>query len=256
MTHTPIILAAFGTTSRAMETYTTMDGAIKDAFPGHPVIWSYTSRMVRDHLKKKKDMVLNTPQQALDNLVGEGHHWAVMQSLHLICGHEFYRLVDDIRDCKVRASMGLPLLTSPEDYQSVAHALIHTYGRSEDRTATVFVGHGTDHPAWTTYPALARLVEKNDPAMYVGTVEEGEDDREAILSDILKKGYTHVRLVPLMLVAGVHLREDIAGDRDSWKSLFQDHGLQVSYESIGMGQSKAILAIFISHIKDALSLIP
>ena len=256
MKHTPIILAAFGTTSRAIKTYQAMDEAIKEAFPGHPVLWAYTSRMVRDHLKKKKDMVLSTPQQALDNLADDGYQWAVMQSLHLICGHEFYRLVDDIRDCNVRASMGLPLLTSPEDYQSVAHALIHAYGEDNNGTATVFVGHGTDHPAWATYPALARLVEKTNPAMYVGTVEEGEDDREAILTDILNKGYSHIRLVPLMLVAGVHLKEDIAGDTDSWKSLFHDHGLDVSYESTGMGQSQAILEIFISHIKDALSLVP
>jgi len=106
--NTPIVLAAFGTTSRAMDTYSFIDTSVKRAFPDHPVRWAYTSRMVRSHMRKTHRANMKNPRQVLDKLAAQGHEWAVVQSIHFICGHEFYRLVDEVKESDVRTSIGLP----------------------------------------------------------------------------------------------------------------------------------------------------
>jgi sirohydrochlorin cobaltochelatase len=252
---TPIVLAAFGTTSRAMDTYSFIDKAVKKAFPEHPVRWAYTSRMVRSHMNTKRRANMKTPQQVLEALGGMGHPWAVVQSLHLINGHEFYRLVDAVRESTVRASIGLPLLTSPGDYQDTAAALRGNGIFAKD-AATVLIGHGTDHPAWAAYPALARILESKGANVHVATIEGDDSDMEATIDAVKRSGARSVHLVPMMLVAGVHLEEDITGDEDSWKSGFESAGLKVSVQTDGMGKHPAIVDIFMRHIREALAVIP
>lgn len=253
-TQTPIVMAAFGTTSRAMETYSHIDTAVRTAFHGHPVKWAYTSRMVRAHMKKKRNVNMKDPLKVLTDLHVQGHPWAVVQSLHMICGHEFYRLLDDIKDSPTRTSIGLPLLTSPEDYRNVAAAVIAD-APSAKNSATVMVGHGTDHPAWTAYPALAHILRLHTSNIHIGTVE-GEEQMDEIVNAVCSNGIEHVHLAPLMLVAGVHLQEDIAGEEDSWKSAFEAKGVGVSVATQGLGKHKAVIDIFIRHIGAALEMVP
>ena len=252
--NTPIVLAAFGTTSRALDTYSFIDTAVKNAFPDHPVRWAYTSRMVRSHMKKKHQANMKDPVQVLDELSGQGYGWAVVQSMHLICGHEFYRLLDEVRESRLRTSMGLPLLTSPVDYRQLTDAILGN-GLAGDGTATVLIGHGTDHPAWTAYPALQQIIQVSGVNIHVATVE-GESAMEQTVDRVMQTGVKHVHLVPLMLVAGVHLQEDIAGDEDSWKQAFLDAGCKVTVKENGLGKHPAVVDIFVRHIHDALAIIP
>ena len=250
----PIVLAAFGTTSRAMHTYSHIDRAVKTAFPQHPVRWAYTSRMVRSRMNTRCGANMKTPRQVLDELDRQGHQWAVVQSLHMINGHEFYRLLDAVREASVRTSMGLPLLTSPEDYQDVAAVLLED-GPVDPRKATVLIGHGTDHPAWAAYPVLARVLESSGANVHVATIEDASAMGKTVAA-LARSGARSVRLVPLMLVAGMHLQEDIAGDEDSWKQAFERAGLSVSVDTRGMGRHPAIIDIFIRHIHEALEIVP
>ena len=252
--NTPIVLAAFGTTSRALDTYSFIDAEIKRAFPEHPVRWAYTSRMVRSHMKKKHQANMKDPLQVLNELGGQGHTWAVVQSMHLIWGHEFYRLLDQVRESFVRTSMGLPLLTAPIDYQELTAAILGN-GLPDNGTATVLVGHGTDHPAWTAYPALQQIIQMSGVNTHVATVE-GESAMEQTIENVIRTGAKRVHLMPLMLVAGVHLQEDIAGDEDSWKRAFLDAGLEVTVEEKGLGKHPKVVDIFIKHIRNALAIIP
>lgn len=255
MTSPPIVMAAFGTTSRAMDTYSFIHTAVKRAFPEHPVKWAYTSRMVRAHMKREQRANLKHPREVLNDLHENGYNWSVVQSLHIVCGHEFYRLVDDIKGSPVRTSTGLPLLTSPSDYEHVAKAILRQC-IERNGAATVLIGHGTDHPAWTAYPALARCLEKHGARdVFVGTVEDASSIGET-LEAVLEKGYTHAYLVPLMLVAGVHVREDIAGEEASWKTAFEGQGVSVSIVDAGLGKNPAVVDLFIQHIREALALIP
>ncbi|MFO7802394.1 MAG: sirohydrochlorin cobaltochelatase [Desulfovermiculus sp.] len=252
----PIVMAAFGTTTRARRTYDILDAKIKEAFPEHPVHWAFTSRMVRDRIESSQGQNYKHPHQVLEELAQAGHEWAVVQSLHLVCGHEFDRLVDEVKACGLRTSIGLPLLDAPGDYLAALRALLDEVQAEEDE-ALVLVGHGTDHAIWAAYPALERMARKHlHGRVFVGAVE-GCPDAEEVVSDVLKAGFSKVCLVPFMLVAGVHFQEDLcAEEEDSWKSLLKASGIGVRLESRGMGEVPGIGDIFCSHIREALDVIP
>jgi sirohydrochlorin cobaltochelatase len=251
---TPIVLTAFGTTSGALKTYDFMDTIIRGEFPGHDIVWAFSSRMVRDRLKDKKKIEASHPHEVLRALHEQGHGWAVVQSMHLLCGHEFFRMLEEVSPLPIRTSIGLPLLTSYEDYHSLAQALGFD-GLSGDE-AVVLVGHGTDHPSWSTYLALENILRQvYGPGIFVGVVE-GCPDQDQVIEAVVKTGVRKVRLIPLMLVAGVHFIEDLCGDEDSWQAAFQEAGLQVDVESAGIGTRRAVVQIFIDHIREALDIIP
>ncbi len=176
--------------------------------------------------------------------------------MHLMCGHEFYRLVDEAKECDIRTSTGLPLLYSPIDYKKVLAALDYLipFGKKD---AVVFIGHGTDHSAWATYAALLNMLRESGKSnAYVGVVEQGHTSMEEVVRAVSRAGYKHVLLVPLMLVAGVHFIEDMPGNEESWKTAFEAKNIFVSLEQNGLGLSNSIIKIFRQHIHDALDVIP
>lgn len=252
----PIVMAAFGTTTRARRTYDLLDAKIRETFPDHPVHWAFTSRMVRDRIENKQGHKYKHPHQVLHELDQAGHEWAVVQSLHLVCGHEFDRLVDEVRGCEMRTSIGLPLLDSPDDYLDALKALLAEVHAAEDE-ALILVGHGTDHAIWAAYPALEGMARKHlHGRVFVGAVE-GCPEAEQVVADVVRAGFTRACLVPFMLVAGIHFQEDLcAEEEDSWKSLFEASGVEVRLESRGMGELPGIANIFCRHIREALDVIP
>jgi sirohydrochlorin cobaltochelatase len=249
----PIVLTAFGTTTKARQTYDIMGKIIKEEFPGHEIHWAFSSRMVRDRLRLKQKFEARHPHEVLQALAAEGHAWAVVQSIHLLCGHEFYRMIDEVQAQPIRTSIGLPLLTSYEDYHSLAKAFRFA-GASADQ-ALVLVGHGTDHPSWAAYLALENILREVGQGIYVGVVE-GLPSREQVIKAVVTTGVRKVRLIPLMLVAGVHFIEDLSADEDSWKAAFQEAGLEVDVEPEGIGTKREVVRIFIDHIRAALDIIP
>jgi sirohydrochlorin cobaltochelatase len=252
----PIVIAAFGTTSRARQTYAHMDAVFQKRFAGHEIHWTYTSRMVKARLQHKKTLAPHHPHQALESLARQGHRWAVVQSLHLTNAHEFYRLVAEADQDGIRTSMGLPLLSASEDYEAVVRALAPLVEKDADE-ALVLVGHGTDHPSWSSYPALQHMLQKAYGAkVHVGAVEDGYPHRDAIVQAVADAGYTRVRLAALMLVAGVHFEEDLAGEDDSWKTVFEAAGIEVALEEGGLGLNPQVIEIFCRHLEAALDIIP
>jgi|GEM_PF-225952 len=248
---TPIVITAFGTTTKALETYSFMNESISERFPGHEILWSYSSRMVKDWIKKRRNIDLKHPHEVLYELKERGHTWAVVQSLHLICGHEFYRLIEEVKQSPARTSVGLPLLSSPKDYEAVVQGL---GGRFQDleTQAMILVGHGTDHPIWCSYVALHHMFrERFGPNIYVGVVE-GHPSRDRIVNAVIGSGIKRVLLVPLMLVAGNHFQEDLDGDDGSWKANFEEKGVAVSVDPTGLGYKREIIDIFCRHMKEAL----
>ena len=255
MKKTPIVMAAFGTTSGALKTYSYINERLREHFPDHEILWSYSSRMVKDWIKKRRNIDLKHPHEVLYELKEKGYLWAVVQSLHLLCGHEFYRLVEEVKQSPVRTSIGLPLLSNPEDYEAVAQEVGSSFTHLENE-ATVLIGHGTDHPIWISYTAMHHFFkERYGPNLYVGVVE-GHPSREDILKSIKQTGIKKVHLIPFMLVAGTHVQEDIMGDTDSWKASFAREGITVSIETKGLGFNHRIVEIFLKHIEAALDVIP
>ena len=252
----PIVIAAFGTTSRAVQTYDHMDVVFKKRFPDHQIHWTYTSRMVKDCLHQRQDITRRHPHQVLEALARQGHPWAVVQSLHLISAHEFHRMAVEVHQCGIRTSLGLPLLCSVEDYAAMARALAPLVEKDEDE-ALVLVGHGTDHPAWSNYTAMQYMLQQEyGTKVHLGAVEGGYPDQQSIVRAVVHGGYAKVRLASFMMVAGVHFEEDLAGDEDSWKTVFEAAGMQVELESGGLGLNPSIVEIFCEHMQAALEIIP
>lgn len=251
----PIVIAAFGTTSRARDVYAKVDRGLKERFSGHEIHWGYSSRIV-SHKLKKLNIVQPTPSDILEALAAQGHGWAVVQSFNMICGHEFQRLLNSVQNGPIRVSIGHSLFCGPKDLDAVAKSMVPVFAKSPDE-AVVFVGHGTDHCVWSVYPAFEKMLRDyyGDRA-FVGVVEGQWPDRETVIAEIKAKQFKRVRLVPCMLVAGVHFAEDLAGDEDSWKTAMQAQGMEVVLEKEGLGGRPAIIDIFAGHIQQALDVIP
>lgn len=249
----PIVLTAFGTTSKALDTYAYMDSVIKNAFKGHPVVWAYTSSIIQHRLKETTDVHLKDPETVLSELADQGHQQAVVQSMHLICGHEYYKMADKVQQVPgMQTSIGMPLLTAVDDYHAVGRALAIEELLQENE-AVVLVGHGTRHPSWTSYPALENILQTTfGPDVHVVVIERNQSKNDAI-DKIVKTGAQQIAMVPFMLVAGMHFKRDLTGGPDSWEAAFHEKNIFTTLKQEGVGYNKKVIDIFIHHIQDALS---
>jgi sirohydrochlorin cobaltochelatase len=252
----PIVMAAFGTTSRAEATYKIINMQVREAFPGHEIHWAYSSRMVKGLIQGKQEKTIKHPHEILRELQARGHRWAVVQSVHLIGGHEFHRLLREIRDEEIRASIGMPLLTSPDDHVRAGRCL-EPMIQAHPEKAILLIGHGTDHPSWTAYPALQQTLRRVfGSRIFVGAVEHFPPS-EGLIAEISAAGFKEVLLIPFLLVAGVHYRHDLMSEeKDSWRSRLQDSGIAVEIIHDGIGGLACIGEIFCDHIREALDVIP
>jgi sirohydrochlorin cobaltochelatase len=157
---------------------------------------------------------------------------------------------------KIRTSIGMPLLTSPQDHLCVSNCLEPLIQAHPDK-AILLMGHGTDHPSWTVYPALQQtLREIFGQRIFVGVVEHFPPSHN-VIAQIAAAGFSKVLLVPLLLVAGMHYEKDLMGDSpDSWRSRLLDAGIQTEAISDGIGSNACIGKVFCDHIREALDVIP
>jgi sirohydrochlorin cobaltochelatase len=252
----PIVMAVFGTTSRSEATYKIIDARVKDSFPEHEIYWAYSSRMVKSRMQEKQVNTIRHPYEILRELHTEGHTWAVVQSVHLLGGHEFFRLLHEIQGEKIRTSIGMPLLTSPDDHIRVGRCL-EPIIQTHPRKAVLLVGHGTDHPSWTAYPAFQHACRQIFGArVFVGAVEQFPPS-ENLIAEIVAAGFKEVLLIPFLLVAGMHYRHDLMStENGSWSSRLKKAGIAVHAFPDGIGSLTCISDIFCDHIREALDIIP
>jgi sirohydrochlorin cobaltochelatase len=252
---TPIVIAAFGTTTKTLASYDFLDARIKDRFPGHEILWAWSSRLIKEK-GTGQQKTISSPCEILDHLYHRHYLWAVVQSLHLLGGHEFSRLVEETGTSAIRTSIGLPLLSSPEDFLALCVSLEPLINSHPDQ-AILLVGHGTDHPVWPAYPALHYFMRRHfGPRIFVGVIEGCPASTE-IIADITASGHTKVCIVPLLLVAGMHFHRDLTGESaDSWMTLLTRANIEVEIIEQGLGTMPAISDLFCQHIEDALAVIP
>jgi len=253
---TPIVMAAFGTRRTAGGPYDRIDRQVRKTFAGHAVHWAFSSRVVSRIASRQGVSVPPGPAQVLSDLHAAGHRWAVLQSTHVLCGHEFHRLLQDAAAAPLRVSVGLPLLTDPSDFETVADLLADTW-RAEPDAAAVFVGHGTDHPTWTAYPLLQSLLRQRSATTAFIGVLEGRPGIDDIIRGLRAAGAARVRLVPLLLAAGNHFLRDLTGDDPQcWQRRLEAAGFSVQPVAEGIGRCPQIGALFCRHIAEALDVIP
>ena len=254
-----ILMVSFGTSYNDSrdKTIGAVENAVADAFPDYEVRRAFTSQTIIDILKERDGLEIDNIEQAFDRLVADGVKTLIVQPTHVMSGYEYDDMVaavDSYKDKFDSIAVGDPLLTSDEDYDKVIAALTkETAEYNQDGTAIVFMGHGTEHSANATYAKLQeKFLEANADNYLVGTVEATPS-----LDDVLAKAkegdYTKVVLEPLMVVAGDHANNDMAGDEDdSWKSTFKAAGFEVEIALKGLGEIQDIQQIYVEHVQAAI----
>ena len=255
-----ILVVSFGTSysnSRHV-TIGAIEDAIREAYPDYQVRRAFTAQIIIDKLKKEENIEIDNVKQALDRAVANGVKTLVVQPTHLMNGLEYNDLkkeLDKYKDKFDKIALGKPLLTSDEDFKQVIAAITNdTKEYLDGETAICFMGHGTEADSNKVY---ATLQEKLKAAGYndyfVGTVE-AKPSVDDLIAQVKESGkYKRVILQPLMVVAGDHANNDMAGDgEDSWVSKFKAAGFEVKPVLRGLGQNCDIQKIYLDHIKAAI----
>ena len=255
-----ILVVSFGTSysnSRHV-TIGAIEDAIREAYPDYQVRRAFTAQIIIDKLKKEENIEIDNVKQALDRAVANGVKTLIVQPTHLMNGLEYNDLkkeLDKYKDKFDKIALGKPLLTSDEDFKQVIAAITNdTKEYLDGETAICFMGHGTEADSNKVY---ATLQEKLKAAGYndyfVGTVE-AKPSVDDLIAQVKESGkYKRVILQPLMVVAGDHANNDMAGDgEDSWVSKFKAAGFEVKPVLRGLGQNYDIQKIYLEHLKAAI----
>ena len=277
-----LLVVSFGTSfndSRA-EDIKGIEDALAEAFPDWSVRRAFTAQIIINHVQARDDEKIDNMQQALDRAVANGVKNLVVQPTHLMHGAEYDEMVEAIdayKDKFESVAIAEPMLGEVgddatvinDDKAAVAQAITDEAVKeagydsmeaaAEDGTAFVFMGHGTSHTAKVSYSQMATQMEKlGYDNVFIGTVE-GEPEETAcenVIAAVKEAGYTKVILRPLMVVAGDHANNDMAGDDDdSWKSQFEASGKfdSIDTQIAGLGEIKAIQDLYVAHTADAIN---
>ena len=259
-----IVLAAFGTSvPEAKVALDAVQSAFKQRFPDSTILLTYTSQIIRKKLAKQGEHILSIAE-SLDKLASSGVEVVRIQPLHVLAGEEYTELERAILLNPKRFTavyLGRPLMEDVADAQVIAKGLLRDCGqlRSADR-ALVLMGHGQEQGrAGLAFEGVRAVFNEIDSNIYMATVE-GQRDFEALLADLKSNNVQKVLLRPLMVVAGDHARNDLAGsDEDSWASRLKKAGFDVSVSLEGLGSLPEAANIYIKHTlesKDDLILEP
>ena len=276
-----LLVVSFGTSfndSRA-EDIKGIEDALAEAYPDWSVRRAFTAQIIINHVEARDNEVIDNMQQALDRAVDNGVKNLVVQPTHLMHGAEYDEMVEAIDGYKDKfesVAIAEPMLGEVgddatvinDDKKAVAQAIADEackeagfddmQAAADAGTAFVFMGHGTSHTANVTYDQMQ--TQMNDLGFtnaFIGTVEGEPEDTacEAVIEKVKEAGFKNVILRPLMVVAGDHANNDMAGDdEDSWKSQFEASGDfdSVDCQIAGLGRIEAVEDLYVEHTKAAI----
>ena len=242
-TDAAILVVSFGTSYNDSRDITigAIETAIAEAFPEYDVRRAFTSQIIIDILKDREGLEIDNVEEALDRAVADGIKTLVVQPTHLMNGFEYTDLVDalaDYEDQFEQIAIASPLLTEDADYDAVIDVITEKMASYDDgETAIVFMGHGTEADSNVIYETLQnKITAAGYENYYIGTVE-AEPSLDDVIAALKENGnYKKVVLEPLMVVAGDHANNDMAGDEeDSWKTILTNEGYEV--ECVHKGSS-------------------
>ncbi len=244
-----ILVVSFGTSHKAAreKTIDKITEDIKAEYTQSRVYSAFTSYMITEKLKREGICIYNT-EEAFEKIADDGIVELTVQPTHIIKGYEYEKLcgiAEKYRPYFDKLKIGEPLLSYEEDFIKTAE-FIRSIKSDED--ALVLMGHGTGHSANAVYDKLRDYIGQDD--IFIGTVEAKPN-----VYDIAEKikDCREILLTPLMLVAGDHVVNDMAGDApDSWKNIFTSMGVGVKILLKGLGEYEFIRNIFLEHIRRAI----
>lgn len=256
-----ILVVSFGTSfneSRA-ETICNIENTIARAYPDYDVRRAFTAQTIIDKLAKRDNVLIDNVEQALDRAIDDGVTTLIVQPTHLMNGLEYDDLEATLAEYAdaLDISLAAPLLTTDDDFTKVAEAITAATKEYDDgQTAICFMGHGTEAPSNAIYEKMQSVLKDAGYAnYYVGTVE-AEPSLDDVIAAVKEGDYKKVVLEPLMVVAGDHANNDMAGDEDgSWKTTFEAEGYEVECILRGLGSMNDIDALYVSHVQEAIDLL-
>ena len=276
-----LLVVSFGTSfnDSRVKDIKGIEDALQAAYPDWSVRRAFTAQIIINHVQARDGEKIDNMQQAMDRAVANGVKNLVVQPTHLMHGAEYdemMEMIDDYRDKFESVAVAEPLLGEVgadatvinEDKEAVAKAVtaeaVATAGydsveaAAKDGTAFVFMGHGTSHTAKISYSQMQTVMQTlGYDNVFIGTVE-GEPEStscENVIEAVKAAGYTKVVLRPLMVVAGDHANNDMAGaDEDSWLSQFEASGAfdSVDCQIAGLGGVADVEQLYIAHTKVAI----
>ena len=254
-----LLVISFGTSfndSRRL-TIGAIEEALEKAFPEYAVRRGFTANIVIDHVEKRDGILIDDIEAALKRAVDNEVKNLVVQPTHLMNGIEYEEITSKIAeysDAFEKVVIGEPLLTSDDDFAKVEKAITDWTKEYDDgETAICFMGHGTEADSNAVYQKIQDLLTEDGFAnYYIGTVE-AEPSVDDVLEKVKAGNYKKVILEPLMVVAGDHANNDMAGEEeDSWKSIFEAEGYEVKCLLRGLGENEDIRSIYVEHAQKAI----
>lgn len=276
-----LLVVSFGTSyndSRA-EDIKGIEDALQEAYPDWAVRRAFTAQIIINHVQARDGEVIDNMQQALDRAVENGVKNLVVQPTHLMHGAEYDEMTEALEEYQDKfesVAIAEPMLGDVGDDATVINADKEAVAKAvtdaavadagfdsmeaaaEDGTAFVFLGHGTSHTAKVSYSQMQTQMEELGFAnAFIGTVEGEPEDTacEAVIEKVKEAGYKNVILRPLMVVAGDHANNDMAGsEEDSWKSMMEASGAfeSVDTQIAGLGRIDAVKDLYVEHTKAAI----
>lgn len=254
-----LLVVSFGTSFNDNRRLTigAIEADMAEAFPDYSVRRGFTSQIIIEHVMNRDGIKIDNVTEALDRAVENGVKTLVVQPTHLMNGFEYGDLEAELAeyaDSFDKIALGAPLLTSDEDFAAVEKAIVDwTADYDDGTTAIVFMGHGTEADSNQIYDKMQGLLTADGyENYYVGTVE-ATPSLDDVIAALDGKGYTKVVLSPLMIVAGDHANNDMAGEEEgSWKKSFEDAGYEVECLVRGLGENQAIRDILTAHAQAAI----
>ncbi len=253
-----IAIVAFGTSvPEAQKNLGDFDRMVRERFPGYDIRWAFTAQTIVDKLRKSGQTTLfdrKVPLKTLDELYSdlrkEGKTRVAVQPIHISPGQEYYEVVTTPSK-GLDAKVGLPLLVYNEDIEEFINIISPKFNR--DDTVTILCGHGNDkQPQFNaSLVALDDIVRQQYNHVFVATVE-GKPGFDRAITDAKQTGLKKVNFIPVMLVAGDHIINDVMGEDDpeSWKSQL---GLEASVDT-GLGSNPKVMALFLDRLERLLTM--
>lgn len=254
-----ILVVSFGTifTNAGKITIEVIENRIKNKYAAYEVRRAFTSQTVIKILKNRYGIFVDTPEEALKKLYEDGYEEVFILPLHLIPGSEYGNLKSLMEIMKKenlfkKVKLGTPAIYSNEDYELLIGAIKDIIDRKE---AVIFMGHGSYSYSNKCYLKLQALLnDKGYKNVFIG-VMEGQPSIKSVINWVKENKIKEVMLVPLMLVAGTHVKKDMCDNENSWKKILEKEEIKVKVYLHGLGELAKFQEIYLKHLEKIISVV-